>query len=111
MTSVLSRPRVTCVPLEYKQIESRLNSASNLPSLGSIGNALNELLGADQRYTTQIAEIIRRDPSLTSRLLHLVNSVYYGLAHPIKNIEEAGFFIGVRQIRQLALVTPVIEEF
>ena len=73
--------------------------------------ALKELLGADQRYTTQIAEIIRRDPSLTSRLLHLVNSVYYGLANPIKNIEEAVFFLGVRQIRQLAMVTPVIEDF
>jgi putative nucleotidyltransferase with HDIG domain len=111
MTSVLSRPRPVCEPLEYKQIESRVNSAANLPSLSSIGSALNELLGADQRYTTQIAEIIRRDPSLTSRLLHLVNSVYYGLAHPIKSIEEAVFFIGVRQIRQLAMVTPVIEEF
>jgi putative nucleotidyltransferase with HDIG domain len=97
--------------LEYKQIESRVNTAADLPSLSSIGTALNELLGADQRYTTQIAEIIRRDPSLTARLLHLVNSVYYGLARPIKNIEEAVFFIGVRQIRQLAMVTPVIEEF
>jgi putative nucleotidyltransferase with HDIG domain len=111
MTSLLSRPRPTCAPLEYRQIESRINHASNLPSLGSIGSALNELLGADQRYTTQIAEIIRRDPSLTARLLHLVNSVYYGLARPIKNIEEAVFFIGVRQIRQLAMVTPIIEEF
>jgi HD-like signal output (HDOD) protein len=97
--------------LEYKQIENRLNGASCLPSLGSIESALKELLSADQRYTTQIAEIIRRDPSLTSRLLHLVNSVYYGLANPIKNIEEAVFFLGVRQIRQLAMVTPIIEEF
>jgi HD-like signal output (HDOD) protein len=97
--------------LEYKQIENRLNGAACLPSLGSIESALKELLSADQRYTTQIAEIIRRDPSLTSRLLHLVNSVYYGLANPIKNIEEAVFFLGVRQIRQLAMVTPIIEEF
>jgi putative nucleotidyltransferase with HDIG domain len=97
--------------LEYKQIEYRLNGAPCLPSLGSIESALKDLLSADQRYTTQIAEIIRRDPSLTSRLLHLVNSVYYGLANPIKNIEEAVFFLGVRQIRQLAMVTPIIEEF
>jgi len=97
--------------LDYKQIESCLGSAPCLPSLSSIESALKELLSADQRYTTQIAEIIRRDPSLTSRLLHLVNSVYYGLANPIKNIEEAVFFLGVRQIRQLAMVTPIIEDF
>ncbi|MGD1085883.1 MAG: HDOD domain-containing protein [Verrucomicrobiota bacterium] len=100
-----------CDPLDHKQIEARLGNAPCLPSLASIETALKELLGADQRYTTQIAEIIRRDPSLTSRLLHLVNSVYYGLANPIKNIEEAVFFLGVRQIRQLAMVTPVIEDF
>jgi len=97
--------------LEHKQIESRLNSAPCLPSLSTIESALKDLLTADQRYTTQIAEIIRRDPSLTSRLLHLVNSVYYGLANPINNIEEAVFFLGVRQIRQLAMVTPIIEDF
>ncbi|HWD18038.1 MAG TPA: HDOD domain-containing protein [Verrucomicrobiae bacterium] len=82
-----------------------------LPSLSSIDSALKELLGADQRYTSQIAEIIRRDPSLTSRLLRLVNSVYYGMAKPVKNIEEAVFYLGVRQIRQLAMVTPIIEDF
>ena len=111
MISLSSRPKCACRPMDYKQIENRLSGAPCLPSLSSIESALKDLLSADQRYTTQIAEIIRRDPSLTSRLLHLVNSVYYGLANPIKNIEEAVFFLGVRQIRQLAMVTPIIEDF
>lgn len=106
----ISNPRA-CVRLDRMQIENRLKGCPCLPSLGSIDNALKELLNADQRYTSQIAEIIRRDPSLTSRLLRLVNSVFYGLSKPIKNIEEAVFFLGVRQIRQLAMVTPVIEDF
>jgi HD-like signal output (HDOD) protein len=41
----------------------------------------------------------------------LVNSVYYGLTTPVNSIEEAVFYLGVRQIRQLAMVTPVIEDF
>ena len=65
----------------------------------------------EQRYTAQIAEIIRRDPSLTARLLRLVNSVYYGLTEPVNTIEEAVFYLGVREIRQLVVVTPVIEDF
>ncbi len=100
----------TLRPLEPKQIEVRVASAPCLPSLGSIELALKELLGADQRYTSQIAEIIRRDPSLTARILHLVNSVYYGLSSPMRTIEEAVFFLGVRQVRQLAMMTPVVEE-
>jgi putative nucleotidyltransferase with HDIG domain len=82
-----------------------------LPSLASIESALKELLSSDQRYTSQIAEIIRRDPSLTARLLRLVNSVHYGISKPVKDIEEAVFYLGMRQIRQLAMVTPIIEDF
>ncbi|HZQ45621.1 MAG TPA: HDOD domain-containing protein [Verrucomicrobiae bacterium] len=104
-------PQAACEPLGFHQIENRLKNCACLPSLSSIDSALKELLGADQRYTSQIAEIIRRDPSLTSRLLRMVNSVYYGISKPIKNIEEAVFYLGVRQIRQLAMVTPIIEDF
>jgi HD-like signal output (HDOD) protein len=68
-------------------------------------------LGAEQRFSAQISEIIRRDPSLTSRLLRLVNSVYFGLTTPVNSIEEAVFYLGVRQIRQLTMVTPIIEDF
>jgi putative nucleotidyltransferase with HDIG domain len=98
-------------PLEAAAIQTRLANCPRLPSLASVNSALRDLLNADQRYTSQIAEIIRRDPSLTARLLRLVNSVYYGLSTPINNIEEAVFYLGVRQIRQLAMVTPIIEDF
>jgi HD-like signal output (HDOD) protein len=99
------------VPLKISEIQAQLARCPSLPSLGSINKALQGLLVNDQRYTAQIAEIIRRDPSLTSRLLRLVNSVYFGLTTPVNSIEEAVFYLGVRQIRQLAMVTPVIEDF
>lgn len=97
--------------LDEAQIEARLKACSRLPSLGSINSALRELLSADTSYIAQISEVIRRDPSLTSRLLRLVNSVYFGLSSPVNSIEEAIFYLGVRQIRQLAMLTPVIEDF
>jgi len=78
--------------------------------LQSINLVLREILDADQCYASQIADVIRRDPSMTTRLLRMVNSVYYGLSTPISSIEEAVFYLGVRQIRHLAVVTPVIED-
>ena len=98
-------------PLDLKEIEKQLALCPSLPSLGSINKALQGLLLAEQRFSAQISEIIRRDPSLTSRLLRLVNSVYYGLTTPVNSIEEAVFYLGVRQIRQLTMVTPIIEDF
>jgi putative nucleotidyltransferase with HDIG domain len=99
------------VRLGKGEIQTQLARCPSLPSLGSINKALQGLLLTEQRFTAQIAEIIRRDPSLTSRLLRLVNSVYFGLTTPVNSIEEAVFYLGVRQIRQLAMVTPVIEDF
>ncbi len=110
LMDVLTKPDVL-TPLDREVIDARLKGCPRLPSLGSISYALRELLDADQRYTSQISDVIRRDPSLTARLLRLVNSVYYGITTPVKSIEEAVFYLGVRQIRQLAMVTPVIEDF
>mgnify|MGYP000427533253 CR=1 FL=1 len=92
-------------------IKKRIEDAPRLASLRSINMALSELVYAENSFTSQIAEIIRRDPSLTSRLLKLVNSVFFGLSQRVNNIEEAIFYLGLRQIRELALATPIIEDF
>jgi HD-like signal output (HDOD) protein len=94
-----------------QEIKRRIEAAPRLASLRSINVALNDLVYAENSFTSQIAEIIRRDPSLTSRLLKLVNSVFFGLSQRVNNIEEAIFYLGLRQIRQLALATPIIEDF
>ncbi len=97
--------------LSDAEITNRINDSPQLASLRSINTALGELIHAENSFTSQIAEIIRRDPSLTSRLLKLVNSVFFGLSRRVNNIEEAIFYLGLRQIRELALATPVIEDF
>jgi putative nucleotidyltransferase with HDIG domain len=109
MNAFAERPALS--PCDHATILEKVKNCPRLPSLRSIETALRELLHADNRFTTQISEVIRRDPSLTARLLRLVNSVYYGLTSPVNSIEEAVFYLGVRQIRQLAVVTPVIEDF
>jgi putative nucleotidyltransferase with HDIG domain len=108
--NVLAEP-ARVKPCDHATILEKVKNCPRLPSLRSIETALRELLHADNRFTTQISEVIRRDPSLTARLLRLVNSVYYGLNTPVNSIEEAVFYLGIRQIRQLAVVTPVIEDF
>ena len=109
MTTATNHINIT--RLNAAEIHKQLGRCPSLPSLGSVNKALQGVLLTEQRYTAQIAEIIRRDPSLTSRLLRLVTSVYFGLNTPVNSVEEAVFYLGVRQIRQLAMVTPVIEDF
>ncbi len=93
-----------------EEINARVEACPKLASLQSINRALSELVSSEQSVNSQIAEIIRRDPSLSTRLLRMVNSVYFGLSARVNNIEEAVFFLGLRQIRELSMATPVIEE-
>lgn len=97
-------------PYTDAEITRRIDACPKLASLQSINRALAGLVNSEQSFNSQIAEIIRRDPSLTARLLRMVNSVYFGLTAKVNNIEEAVFYLGLRQIRELSMATPVIEE-
>lgn len=98
-------------PFSTAELATRVRLCPRLPSLRSIQGALRELLAAEERYARQISEVIRRDPGLTSRLLRLVNSAHFGLSDKVTNLEEAVFFVGVRQVRELAMMPPVIDDF
>ncbi len=97
-------------PFSDAEIAKRIDACPRLASLSSINHALGELLKSDISLNSQIAEVIRRDPPLTARLLRMVNSVFFDLTAKVNNIEEAVFYLGLRQIRELARATPVIEE-
>jgi HD-like signal output (HDOD) protein len=105
-------PQETRPPAAFSdaEIARRVDACPKLASLHSINQALSALVRSDQSLNSQIAEVIRRDPSLSARLLRMVNSVYFGLSTHVNNIEEAVFFLGLRQIRELSLATPVIDE-
>jgi HD-like signal output (HDOD) protein len=108
-TLPLATPAVGA-PYGEEEIRRRLDACPKLASLQSVRSALRALVNAEESETSKIAEVIRRDPSLSARLLRMVNSVYFGLSARINNIEEAVFFLGVRRIRELSMATPVIEE-
>ncbi len=111
MLTLNSAPPVPCTtPFSETEIKRRIDACPRLASLQSINRALSELVRSEGSLNSQIAEVIRRDPSLSARLLRMVNSVYFGLSARVNNIEEAVFFLGLRQIRELSMATPVIEE-
>lgn len=110
-TSTLSCPQPVQPPASREpDIRRRIDQCPKLASLECNNRALRDLVNSEGSLTSQIAEIIRRDPSLSARLLRMVNSVYFGLSARVNNIEEAVFFLGLRQIRELSMATPVIED-
>jgi HD-like signal output (HDOD) protein len=102
----------TSKPLSDFLLIERINQCPKLASLKSINETLNELLDSEDSFVSQIAEVIRLDPSLTTRVLDLVNSIFFGSkeGQRISGVEEASIFLGLNRIKELLAATPVIEE-
>lgn len=90
----------------------RVNQCPKLASLRTINQTLSSLLNSDDSFMTQIAEVIRLDPTLTARVLDLVNSIFFGSNEnqQVTNVEEASLFLGLSRISELIIATPIIEE-
>src|SRR5205807_1989362 len=56
-------------------------------------------------------EIATTDPGLTSKLLQLVNSAFFGFASQVSNANEAVMLLGTGTIRSLALTCRVFSAF
>jgi HD-like signal output (HDOD) protein len=48
----------------------------------------------DQLEVEPVTEMVQRDPIVVARLLHIVNSAYYGLRHSINSAERAVVMLG-----------------
>lgn len=82
-----------------------------LPSLPTLYSQLSRAVEDPNASLREVGDIVRQDPSLTSRLLRLANSALYSFPRPVDSIEEALQLIGLREMRDLTLATAVIGSF
>ncbi len=72
---------------------------------------LSALLQHANTSVDDISEVINTDPALTTRLLKIVNSPYYGFPSQINTISRAITIVGTKELIQLVLATSVINAF
>ena len=59
----------------------------------------------------EIKDVLETDPALSARVLRCVNSSAYGLSTKIANLQQAVAFLGLKQIRNLAMTAAVSSLF
>lgn len=94
-----------------QDIGSFIRQVGTLPSLPTLYHELTQAVGDPNASITAIGSIVRKDQSLTSRLLKLANSALYSFPSQVETIEEALQLIGLREMCDLALATSVISTF
>ncbi len=92
-------------------LASLVSQVDKLVSLPSIYYRLEEAIVDPATRTDDIAELLRSDPDLCARMLRVANSAFYSFHTKIETIERAVSTIGLRQIRELVLITSVVKAF
>lgn len=88
---------------------NKVTVKANLISLPDIYWRLKELLDSHNYALADVAQLIVYDPGLTTRILCIVNSAYFGFAANIETVNHAVSVLGVRQIEDLVLTTSIAD--
>jgi putative nucleotidyltransferase with HDIG domain len=63
-----------------------------------------DLLASPTTSIEEVGQLISQDPALTVKMLQMVNSAAFALAHPVTNAVEAVMFLGTERTKALILV-------
>jgi HD-like signal output (HDOD) protein len=93
------------------ELEERFKHLTNLPTLPEIASRLMTMVNDPLVSTSDVAAIIAQDPSLSSRVLRLSNSAFYGMPGKINTIHHAVVLLGFKIITTIVLSLTVFDMF
>lgn len=88
-----------------------LESGYSLPPLSVVALKLVELASDDTCSVNDLADLIKKDPSLAVRLLKLANSAFFQSPQPIATLKQAVVKIGLQRLRIMALSLSLRDSF
>jgi len=90
-----------------ENVYTRIKESGNLPVLPEILLRLLAACEDDESTATDIAAIISKDPTLSAKVLTLVNSAYYSFRFSFNAIEQAVIYLGANTIKNLAVTMSI----
>ncbi len=88
-----------------------VDEIKTLPSLPALYRELTEVLRSPDASIESTARIISKDMGMTTKILQLVNSPFFGLRTFITSPAKAVAFLGLDQIKPLVLSMQVFSQF
>jgi len=92
-------------------VELLLQNARSVSSPPDVYTNLMRVMKRPMSSSSDVAEVIKKDPGLTTRLLHIVNSAFYALQNKIETVSRAITIIGTQELSDLVLATSVLQSF
>lgn len=92
-------------------VQDLVNGSLELASLPEVVMRTIDLINDPDTSANEIGQVLSEDPSLTARLLKIVNSPFYGFPSRIDTVSRAITVIGTLELLDLILATSVIKTF
>ena len=97
--------------LESDRVRALVAEIQSLPSLPSLYQEITSL-SQDPRVTLEaLGAVIERDVGMSTTILKLANSAYFGLRRPAESVARAVVFLGLDTIRALILGSGVFRAY
>jgi putative nucleotidyltransferase with HDIG domain len=88
-----------------------IQDTSALASPPDVCIKLFELMESETASAQALGDVISRDPSLTAKLLRIVNSSFYGFSRRIDTVSRAITVIGMSELYNLAIAVSAVTSF
>lgn len=93
------------------KLKAALQRDGDFPASAKLVGELRMLVSDPKTTANQVTEVILREPSLGTRVLHLVNSSFYRRAKPIMTVSQAVIQIGMRPLAELCAGLILLQKF
>lgn len=80
----------------------------DLPALPTVVMQVVQATEKDTATTTEIENLLSADAAITTKLLKVVNSAYFGLPRQIVNVNQTIAILGMHQVRNLVMSIGVL---
>lgn len=89
---------------EYnKSVYSKLEDLKSLPTLPEIAMQVYELAANSSVSISEVARLVSTDPALSSKLLQIVNSPFYGFIEKVSDVRRAIGLLGLDEVVDISL--------
>lgn len=92
-----------------KAVKKRLRKLEGVPTLPPIVQRLNQMIEDERVSLNQIAEIIEKDQVITTKVLRLANSAFYGFPRKVSTVNQAMMFLGINVLKILIMTSSIFE--
>ena len=92
-------------------LETVLRRIDEISTLPQIALRVAEVARNENSSAADLKDIMENDVSLSARVLRCVNSSAYALRSKVTNLQQAITYLGLKQIRNLAMTASVAELF